>query len=132
MANDLYIREGVADMPLVRVEIIKGKSAEYKKNMLDCIHEGLMESIGIADWDRFQRIIEIDRADFETAPEKTDQFMIIEITMFQGRSKEQKKALIDTVTRKLGERLGIAPTDVFIVINDPPNENWGLGGKQRE
>ena len=119
-------------MPLVRVEIIKGKSAEYKKNMLDCIHEGLMESIGIADWDRFQRIIEIDRADFETAPEKTDQFMIIEITMFQGRSKEQKKALIDTVTQKLGERLGIAPTDVFIVINDPPNENWGLGGKQME
>ncbi len=119
-------------MPLVRVEIIKGKSAEYKKNILDCIHESLVESIGIADWDRFQRIIEIDRADFEIAPEKTDQFMIIEITMFQGRSKEQKKELIETVTRKLYERLGIVPTDVFIVINEPTNENWGLGGKQRE
>ena len=66
-------------MPLVRVEIIKGKSAEYKKTLLDCIHEGLMESIGIADWDRFQQIIEIDRDDFETSPEKTDQFMIIEV-----------------------------------------------------
>ena len=119
-------------MPLVRIEIIKGKSAEYKKTLLDCIHEGLLESIGIADWDRFQRIIEIDRAYFETAPEKTDQFMIIEITMFQGRTKEQKKALIETVTRKLGERLGILPTDIFIVIQEPPNENWGLGGRQRE
>ncbi len=119
-------------MPLVRVEIIKGKSAEYKKTMLDCIHEGLMESIGIADWDRFQRIIEIERADFETAPEKTEQFTYAEITMFQGRSKEQKKALIETVTQKLNEKLGIAPTDVFIVIHEPPNENWGLGGKQRE
>jgi 4-oxalocrotonate tautomerase family enzyme len=127
----MNLRKGGVTMPLVRVEIIKGKSAEYKKTLLDCIHEGLMESIGIADWDRFQRIIEIDRADFETPSEKTYQFMIIEITMFQGRSKEQKKALIDTVTRKLGERFGIAPTDVFIVINDPPNENWGLGGKQR-
>ncbi len=119
-------------MPLVRIEIIKGKSAEYKKNILDCIHEGLVESIGISDWDRFQRIIEIDRTDFETTPEKTDQFMIIEITMFQGRSKEQKKELIENVTRKLGERLSIVPTDVFIVIHEPPNENWGLGGKQRE
>ena len=119
-------------MPLVRVEIIKGKSAEYKKTLLNCIHEGLMESIGIADWDRFQRIIEIDRDDFETSPEKTDQFMIIEITMFQGRTKEQKKALIETVTKKLGERLGILPTDVFIVIQEPPNENWGMGGRQRE
>ena len=34
-------------MPLVRVEMIKGKSPEYKKTVLDCIHEGLMESIGI-------------------------------------------------------------------------------------
>ena len=124
--------EGGEEMPLVRIEIVKGKSAEYKKTLLDCIHEGLLESIGIADWDRFQRIIEIDRADFETAPEKTDQFMIIEITMFQGRTKEQKKALIETVTRKLGERLGILPTDIFIVIQEPPNENWGLGGRQRE
>lgn len=119
-------------MPLVRIEIIKGKSAEYKKTMLDCVHEGLMESIGIEDWDRFQRIIEIDRSDFETAPGKTDQFTMIEITMFQGRSKEQKKAMIEGVTAKLGECLKIAPTDIFIVLHEPPNENWGLGGRQRE
>ena len=119
-------------MPLVRVEIIKGKSAEYKKTLLDCIHDGLMESIGIADWDRFQRIIEIDRGDFETPSEKTDQFTIIEITMFPERTKEQKKALIETVTKKLGKRLKIRPTDVFIVLREPPDENWGLGGRQRE
>lgn len=128
----MNLRKGGVTMPLVRVEIIKGKSTEYKKILLDCIHEGLLESIGIADWDRFQRIIEIDRADFEAPLEKTDQFMIIEITMFQGRTKEQKKALIETVTRKLGERLGIMPTDIFIVLHEPPNENWGLGGRQRE
>ena len=128
----MNLRKGGVTMPLVRVEIIKGKSTEYKKILLDCIHEGLLESIGIADWDRFQRIIEIDRADFEAPLEKTDQFMIIEITMFQGRTKEQKKALIETVTRKLGERLGIVPTDIFIVLHEPPDENWGLGGRQRE
>lgn len=25
----------------------------------------------------------------------------------------------------------IQATDVFIVINEPPNENWGLAGRQR-
>ena len=119
-------------MPLVRIEIIKGKSREYKDKMLDCIHEGLVESIGIEDWDRFQRIIEVDKDDFETAPGKTDNFTIIEITMFPGRSIEQKKTLIETITSKLEKELKIQPTDVFIVINEPPNENWGLGGKQRE
>lgn len=118
-------------MPLVRVDMIKGKDKEYKKTLLECIHEGLVESIGIEDWDRFQRIVEIDREDFETAPGKTENFMIIEITMFPGRTKEQKKALIETITGKLAERLSVAATDVFIVINEPADENWGMAGKQR-
>ena len=118
-------------MPLVRVDMIKGKDKEYKKALLECIHDGLVESIGIEDWDRFQRIVEIDREDFETAPGKTDNFMIIEITLFPGRTKEQKKALIERVTEKLVERLSIAATDVFIVINEPADENWGMAGKQR-
>ena len=35
-------------MPLVRVDIIKGKTEEYKAKLLNCIHEGLVESIGTA------------------------------------------------------------------------------------
>lgn len=118
-------------MPLIRVDIVKGKSPEYKKILLDCIHEGMMETLGIEDWDRFQRIIEIDKENFEIPSGKTENFTIIEITMFQGRSKEQKRALIEIISKKLGERLEIIPTDVFIIINEPPNENWGLGGKQK-
>ena len=119
-------------MPFVRIDIIKGKTPEYKKTLLDCIHEGLMETIGIEDWDRFQRIVEIEKDDYEAPPEKTDGFMIIEITMFRGRTKEQKKSLIESITSKLVERLGINTTDVFIVIHEPDNENWGLAGKQKE
>ena len=118
-------------MPLVRVDMIKGKSPEYKKTVLNSIHEGLMESIGIEDWDRFQRIVEIPIEDFETSPEKTDNFMIIELTLFPGRTKEQKGAAIKSITSRLVDRLGIAPTDVFIVINEPPYENWGMGGVQK-
>lgn len=119
-------------MPLVRVDMIAGKSSEYKKTVLDCIHSGLVEAIDIQDWDRFQRIVEIPREDFETAPEKTDDFMIIELTLFPGRTKEQKGDAIKIITSKLKDKLGIAPTDVFIVINEPPLENWGMGGVQKE
>ena len=118
-------------MPLVRIEMKKGKSSEYKKTMLDCVHSGLVEALGIEEWDRFQRIIEIDRDDFETAPEKTDDFMIIELTIFPGRSKAQKKKSIELITAKLVEKLSITPTDIFIVINEPPLDNWGMGGYQK-
>lgn len=119
-------------MPLVRIEIIKGKSPDYKKKMLNCVHNGLIDALGIEDWDRFQRIVEIDPLDFETSPEKTDQFTIIELTLFPGRSKQQKKAVIERITSRLNEELSIAPKDIFIVINEPPFENWGMGGKQKE
>lgn len=118
-------------MPLVRIEMIAGKTPEYKKAVLDCVHNGLVEALGIPDWDRFQRIVEIPGADFETAPGKSESFMIIELTLFPGRTKEQKGDAIRRITFGLSERLGIMPEDIFIVIHEPPDENWGLGGTQR-
>ena len=43
-------------MPLVKVNMLAGKTPEFKKTLFDCIHEGLIDAFGIADWDRFQRI----------------------------------------------------------------------------
>lgn len=53
--------------------------------------------------------------------------MIIELTLFPGRTKEQKGKAIKAITSRLESSLGIAPTDVFIVIKEPPFENWGRG-----
>lgn len=92
-------------MPIVKVEMLMGKSPEYKKTVLDCIHDGLVESIGIEDWDRFQRIIEFDRNDFEFPSFKSDDFMIIELTVFPGRTKEQKEKVIETIIGNLKSRL---------------------------
>ena len=118
-------------MPLVRIDMIRGKSPEYKKTLLACVHEALVEALGIEDWDRFQRICEIDKDDFETSNDKSDDHLIIELTLFPGRTQEQKGRAIELITRKLEDKLSIAPKDVFIVINEPPLENWGMGGIQK-
>jgi 4-oxalocrotonate tautomerase family enzyme len=57
--------------------------------------------------------------------------MIIELMIFPGRTKEQKKNAIEIITKKLCEKLKIPATDVFIVMNEPPLENWGMGGNQK-
>lgn len=49
-------------MPLVKINMMKGKSADFKKSVFDCVHQGLIDALRISDWDRFQRIIEFDRA----------------------------------------------------------------------
>ncbi len=118
-------------MPIVKVEMLKGKSPEYKKTVLDCIHSGLVDSIDIEDWDRFQRINEYDKADFEMPSFKSDDFMIIELTLFPGRTKEQKKKAIERITENLKNSLSVDPSDVFMIIQEPPLENWGIGGEQK-
>ncbi|MBE6754366.1 MAG: tautomerase family protein [Ruminococcaceae bacterium] len=118
-------------MPLVRIEIIKGKDSVYKRKLMDSVHDALVNAIGIEDWDKFQRLYEIDDEFFDRSEGKTDRFTMIELTMFPGRTREQKAALYREIVRLLSENLGIQPTDIFIVINEPPNENWGLAGVQR-
>lgn len=111
--------------------MLKGKSPQYKKTVLDCVHQGLVESLHIEDWDRFQRIIEFAPNDFEMPDFKSDSFMIIELSLFPGRTKEDKKMAIETVTKKLSSSLGLNESDIFIIINEPPLENWGMAGKQK-
>ena len=118
-------------MPLVKIEMLAGKPLKYKKTVFDCFHEGLIEAFGIQVWDRFQRITEYDKSNWEIPEEKSENFMIIELTIFPGRTKEQKKAAIKIITDKLSQRLDISPTDIFIVMNELPLDNWGMGGKQK-
>lgn len=116
--------------PLVKVEIVKGKSDEHKKAILDGVHDALVQAIKIPDYDRFQRIYELDKVNFEYPETKTDNVTLIEITMFQGRSLAAKKELYKTITENLAENPGIDGDDITIVLHEPSLENWGVkGGK---
>ena len=118
-------------MPLVRIEIIEGKSAEYKEQLLEGVHQALCKSLGVEDWDRFQRLYELPSEYFQRSESKSDRFTMIEVTMFPGRSREQKAGMYQAIVDELKSRLNIEATDVFIVIQEPKDENWGLAGIQR-
>lgn len=113
-------------MPLVKIEIRAGKSAEYKKAILDGVHQALVQSIRIPDHDRIQRLYELDAGNFEASPNKTDNITIIEITMFKGRSIKAKKQLYKTIVDNLAKNPGIKGDDITIVLHEPPLENWGI------
>lgn len=117
-------------MPLIKIEIIKGKSDEYKKAILDGVHDALVEAIKIPDHDRFQRLYELDPINFEVPESKTDNVTIIEITLFKGRTIEAKKSLYKAIVDNLASNPGIDGDDITIVLIEPPLENWGVrGGK---
>ncbi|NVO19042.1 MAG: tautomerase family protein [Bacteroidetes bacterium] len=116
-------------MPLVRIEIEKGFDEAYCKTILNAVHEALVECIKIPDHDRRQRIFELEPMHFEHNG-RTNQYTIVEITMFKGRSDEAKKNLYASITRRLELNPGIPGSEVIIIIHEPPLQNWGIrGGK---
>jgi len=114
-------------MPLVRIEIEKGFTPEYKKAILDGVHQALVDAIKIPDEDRRQRLYELDASNFEHTG-RSNQYTIIEVTMFKGRSNEAKKALFRKMVDLLEVNPGIPGNDITIIIHEPPLENWGIRG----
>ncbi len=115
-------------MPLVRIDMYKGRSDEKKKAILDAIHQSLVEAFKIPDDDRNQRIYEFEDSNFERRENKSKEFTIVEITAFKGRTKDTKKLLYRKIVEYLGSKAGILPTDILIYINEPELENWGVAG----
>ena len=51
-----------------------------------------------------------------------------QIYMIEGRSEEQKRAVIEKVTAALVEAVGVPKETVRVWIHDVPKENWGIAG----
>ena len=58
---------------------------------------------------------------------RSDDAVLIQITVFASRTAEQKKALYRRIADLLGENPGIRPEDVFVNVLDAPAENWSVG-----
>jgi 4-oxalocrotonate tautomerase len=52
-----------------------------------------------------------------------------QIYMIEGRTPEQKKAVIEKVTQALVEAVGAPIESVRVWIHEMPKENWGIAGK---
>jgi phenylpyruvate tautomerase PptA (4-oxalocrotonate tautomerase family) len=114
-------------MPIVKIEIRKGRPPEEKRAIHEAVHEALVEAIRIPEHDRTQRIVEYVAEDFEIPPNKSDRFTLITITMFPGRSDAAKAALYRALVKKLGA-LGVPADDVFVVLQETDLINWGIRG----
>ena len=115
-------------MPIVHVHVRAGRTAAEKKAILDGLHAALVEAFRIPDHDRHQLLHEHAAADFETR--HGDGAVLVELSVFAGRSLDAKRRLYEAIVRNLERGAGVDPAKVLIVLHEPPLENWGIrGGK---
>lgn len=118
-------------MPLVRIDLRKGKTAAYRREIGRVVYEAMV-SVGVPQKDRFQIIAEHEGDDFIFDPsylgiERTHDLVIIQITWNEGRTVEQKKTLYKAIAEGLSQSLGIRTEDVFVNLVEVKKENWSFG-----
>jgi phenylpyruvate tautomerase PptA (4-oxalocrotonate tautomerase family) len=119
-------------MPLVRISLRQGKPAAYRRAIADGVYTALRETFNVPEEDRFITIGEHGEDDFlfgrtYMGIERSDDLVILQITVSNTRSVEQKKALFAAIAERLSRDPGLRPQDVFINLLEVVKENWSFG-----
>jgi hypothetical protein len=108
-------------MPFVTLTVRKPKRTEFKDKVFAAVHAALVAT-GVPDTDRFQRVLELDAADFrydshypDVTTTRTDDFVLIEIVWSVGRSVKVKKTLLAELMDHL-RASGFDPENVMVVF----------------
>lgn len=119
-------------MPLVRISLLRGKPASYRRKIGDAVHRALVETIDVPTKDRFQIITEHDPEDFVYDREylgvaRSRDLVMIQITLSAGRSLYLKRALYRAVAARLAAAVQLRAEDVWINLVEVAKENWSFG-----
>ena len=118
-------------MPLVRIDIRKGKDSDYRQAIGRAVYNALV-SAGVPENDRFQVVREHAAENFLFDPDylgihRSNDLVMVQITWNEGHTLEQKKTLFKAIVDGLSAKLGIQPEDVVINLVDVKKENWSFG-----
>jgi len=119
-------------MPLVRIHLMQGKPAEFRRRVGEIIYQTMVATINVPPKDNFQIITEHNEDSLIYDPgylniQRTEGIMIIQITLNEGRTVELKKAFYKRLAERLHGELGIQMEDIFISLVEVKKENWSFG-----
>lgn len=100
-----------------------------KAELSDVIHGCVMEALQFPANKRAHRFFLLEPENFYMPEGRTEQYIIIEVMMIEGRSVEAKKHLIRLLFERIHAQLGISHQDIEVAIVEAPKSNWGFRGK---
>jgi phenylpyruvate tautomerase PptA (4-oxalocrotonate tautomerase family) len=112
-------------MPTVNIELQKGRDLQTLIKLRDLVMDSVAQVLKLPSDDRTIRLNEYQPEFFQMKPPYE---ILIEISMFIGRTKETKKKLYQTIVTALESNLSIDRKKVLITINEKLKENWGVQG----
>ena len=119
-------------MPYVRIDLMRGKSAQYRKTLGEIVYGAMINVISVPKDDKFQVITQHDPEDLNFAESYlgnhySNDVIFIQITLNSGRSVELKKAFYKRIADDIQAQLKARPDDIVINLVEVSKENWSYG-----
>jgi phenylpyruvate tautomerase PptA (4-oxalocrotonate tautomerase family) len=124
-------------MPIVRIDLLEGKTPEYRKQLGDIVYRAMIEALGVPKDDRFEIIAEHSKDDLQFDRDylgihRSDDCIFLQITLNAGRTLETKQRFYKAVADGLHEGLKLRREDVFISLVEVQKENWSFGNGEAQ
>ena len=118
-------------MPLLRFDLVAGRTPEEVRTLLDAAHDAVVEAFVVPAGDRYQVVHqhpagELVVHDTGLGIERTDRVVVLQVTS-RARPREQKVDFYRLLTRNLQERCGTAPADVVVSVVENGDADWSFG-----
>jgi phenylpyruvate tautomerase PptA (4-oxalocrotonate tautomerase family) len=124
-------------MPLIRISLRAGKLADYRRAVAENVYTSLRETFNVPEDDFFATVDEFKSHDFIYDRkyfniERSDDLVLIQLTVSNTRTVDQKKALYRRIVERLGQNPGIRPQDIFLNLLEVAKENWSFGNGEAQ
>ncbi|RYY80369.1 MAG: tautomerase family protein [Moraxellaceae bacterium] len=116
-------------MAQIKIYALATTITQHRQALSTAIHAALISTLNYPVEKKFQRFIALAPEDFIFPADRSEQYTIVEICMFEGRSTASKKAFIQQIFANIAQHCGIAAQDVEITISETPRHNWGIRGQ---
>ena len=118
-------------MPLLRIDVIEGRSEDELKKLLDAIHCAMLATFKVPERDRYQIVHEHPAAEMKVEDTglgipRTDGVVMVQVTT-RPRSRLEKQTFYELLVRELNRCCGVKPSDVVVSITQNADEDWSFG-----
>ncbi|MDH4981261.1 tautomerase family protein [Hyphomicrobium sp. D-2] len=118
-------------MPLLRFDLIEGRTDDELKTLLDAAHRAMLAAFKVPERDRYQIVTEhkpsrMIMEDTGLGFARTEKAVLLQV-ISRPRGKEAKQTFYRLLVEELEKSCGIAPTDVMISMVENTDEDWSFG-----
>ncbi len=118
-------------MPLLTIDVIKGRSNDELKLLLDTIHSAVVDAFQVPERDRYQIVHQHDPnemviLDTGLGFHRSNEVVVIRM-ISKHRTSEQKEMFYALTADRLEHRLKLASNDLMISIVENDDADWSFG-----